>query len=249
MPEGDSLLRMARALHRALAGKVITSFWSPRASLEGIELEGARVSRVDAKGKNVLVSLDDGRVIHTHMMMDGAWHLYRPGMRWQMSRADARAIVETSDVIAVCFLAPVVRVLRPDSAQHDPRLRDLGPDILEARFDAQRATKNLRADGDRIIARALLDQRAVAGIGNIWRAESLYASGVSPTRAVASLSDEELGAILANARRMMSRAANDRRAPMRVYGRAGKPCPRCAQPIAREPIDGRGVYFCRSCQK
>jgi endonuclease-8 len=249
MPEGDTLLRTARALDRALAGKDIVRFWSPRRNLEGLELEGARVANVRAKGKNVLLALEDGRVLHTHMKMTGAWHIYRPGAPWQKPRDHARAVLETSDIVAVCFDAPVVRLLRPNAVDADPRLRDLGPDILASDFDAARARTNLRARGDMLIALALLDQRALAGVGNIWRAEGLYAAKVSPLRTVSSLSDDELDAILAHTRRLMKHASDRPRAPMRVYGKNDKPCPRCACQVSYVMLEGRAMYHCSSCQK
>jgi endonuclease-8 len=249
MPEGDTLLRTARALDRALAGKDIERFWSPRRALEGIDLRGARVANVRAKGKNVLLALADGRVLHTHMKMTGAWHIYRPGAKWRKPLSSARAVLETSDVVAVCFDAPVVRLFRPGAAELDPRLRDLGPDVLAPDFDAARARENLRARGETAIGLALLDQRALAGVGNIWRAEALFAAKIDPLRPVASLTDAQLDEVIAHARRLMTHATKNPRAPMKVYGRAHEPCPRCARLVRYSMLEGRAMYHCASCQE
>src|SRR5215471_7892674 len=135
MPEGDTIWRAAKTLHRALAGETVVAAHSAVRDVPGEALVGRSVVAVESLGKNLLIRLDDGRALHTHMRMTGSWHLYRPGERWQRPARQARVVLETSRFVAVCFAAPVVELLAEKEERRHPSLSRLGPDVLSSRFD------------------------------------------------------------------------------------------------------------------
>lgn len=263
MPEGDTIFRAARTLHAALAGRTVTRFASSlpqvAAAARHHRIEGRTVSAVVARGKHLLVRFEGGPALHTHLRMTGSWHLYRTGTRWRGSAAAARAVVETGDRVAVCFAAPVVEWLTPaQEAEHRP-LRSLGPDLLSPRFDPSAARANLRARAPQEIGAALMDQQALAGIGNVYKSETLFLCGVDPFARVEALDDETLDRLVATAVREMKRnvapAAGMRRTregPERVwvYRREDEPCSRCGTPIRmkRQGEAARSTYWCPRCQ-
>jgi endonuclease-8 len=273
MPEGDTILRAARRLARVLAGKRVAHFASPLAGLADAGIAGRRVDAVAAIGKNLIIHFDDGRALHTHMRMNGAWHLYRPGERWQKPAFAARVVIEVeardagadadAAFVAVCFDAPVVRLLAHEieGAPADRELTRLGPDVLRDDFDAPEALRRLRALGPRPIGEALLVQSALAGIGNIYKSESLFAQRIDPFAPVSALDDAALAGVVAEARRMMLRnvapAARTRTTTRAlgpryaVYRRAGLPCPACGGLIAmrRQGEARRSTYYCPRCQR
>lgn len=265
MPEGDTILRTARALHDALAGRTVTRFGSSRpeiaAGARRYRIVGRTVERVEARGKHLLVRFAGGPVLHSHMRMTGSWHVYRLGTPWRASAALARAVIETGDRVAVCFAAPVVEWLTPAQEAAHPSLRTLGPDVLAPGFDAAAARTRLRALADRPIGDALVDQRALAGIGNVYKSEALFLAGVSPFATVGSLDDATLDRVVATAAKLMRANAGPvprprvtRRtlagAKVWVYGRSGEPCLRCGATVAmkRQGELARSTYFCPSCQ-
>ena len=260
MPEGDTILRAARTLGRAIGGRIVTGARSTVARVDAASLVGRTVAAVEARGKNLIVRFDDGRLLRTHMQMTGSWHIYRPGERWRKSEGAARVVLETDAFVAVCFQAPVVELLRAkEEAGHAP-LAGLGPDILGESFDVDEACARLRGLGEMELGAAILEQRAVAGIGNIYKSESLYAAGVDPFRRVREVSDAELRAVLKRARALMK--ANVREdAFVRttagaaggrywVYRRSGRACRRCAEAIRmrRQGEGARSTYYCARCQ-
>jgi endonuclease-8 len=264
MPEGDTILRAARTLHQALAGRTVTRFTSTLPRVAGgarhHRIEGREVSAVEARGKHLIVRFAGGPALHTHMRMTGSWHLYRVGSRWQKSASQARAVIEAGDRVAVCFAAPVVEWLTPgQEAAHEP-LRTLGPDVLADDFAAAAARANLRATAGREVGEALLEQRALAGIGNVYKSETLFLCGVSPFAPVASLDDAALDRVIATARRLMrasvaatgGRRTRDTLGADRlwVYRRSGRPCLRCGETIRmrRQGEQGRSTYWCPRCQ-
>lgn len=222
------------------------------ASLAGHVVEG-----VEARGKHLLMRFDDGRTLHTHMRMDGRWDIYRHGDRWARSEQRAVVVLETEEWIAVCFDAPLVELAR---AGVEPELvRKLGPDLLDPDVDFDEALRRLRALGELTIGEAILRQDAVSGIGNVYKSETLFLARVSPFARVDALSDETLRAILDEARRLMKqnlagRARITRRrfggSRLFVYGRSGKPCFECGEPIRmrRQGDTGRSTYYCARCQ-
>ncbi len=251
MPEGDTILRAARALGRILEGKPVTSFSSPLPALTGADLAGRRVDAVEARGKNLLIRFDDGRALVTHMRMTGSWHLYEPGQPWKKPARLARAVLATSDAVAVCFNAPVVELLSARQLVRSERLRRLGPDVLAPAFDAAEAVRRLAALPDTPIGAALLAQSALAGIGNIYKSETLFARGADPFAPVATFTEAELREIVGKARQLMAAGVSGSgRGPYRVYRRSGQPCRSCGTRIRmrRQGDAGRSTYWCPRCQ-
>jgi endonuclease-8 len=254
MPEGDTILRAARTLHRALANAIVTRFSSNK--LPRARLVGRSITSVDAKGKHLLVRFDDGRVLHSHMRMSGSWHLYRVGERWQRGEHRARCMIEVAApdggddgrFVAVLFDAPTVRLLLPSELARDPTLMQLGPDVLGEPFDVDESVRRLRTLGDREIGDALVDQRALAGVGNIFKSETLFLCRVDPRAHVGQLDDATLARIVERARRLM-RDDRTRRRPW-VYSRSGQSCRRCSARIevVRQSDLARATYFCPRCQ-
>jgi endonuclease-8 len=213
------------------------------------------VDAVEAQGKNLLIRFDGGLELRTHLRMNGSWHRYRPGERWRRPPGRARLVLEVDGSVAVCFDAPVVELFETRAEALHPTLSRLGPDLLSPDFDAQEAHRRLRAPERQSmsISAALLDQRALSGIGNIWRNETLFAERVDPYIPVAEVDDETLDRLIATARRLLTQSAGvaPGRAPTRVYRKTGRPCPRCGTPIASGPLSGdilRTTYWCPSCQ-
>ncbi len=262
MPEGDTIWRAARALHAALAGKTVLAFASSlpvaTAAAQRLGLVGRTIEAVEARGKHLLLRFSGGPVLHAHQGMRGVWRLQQrtAAARWPRS---ARAVIETADVVAVCSLAPVVELLSAAQAAAHPALSRLGPDLLGPGFDADAARRRLRGRGDLEIGQALLDQTALAGIGNVYKSEVLFLCGVSPFTRVRELDDATLDRLVARSRDLMRRnvgPSGPRRVPglapgrLWVYRRSGQPCLRCGTPIQRavQGEQARSTYFCPTCQ-
>ena len=287
MPEGDTIFRAARTLHRALAGQEVVRFESVFPALtrvhEDTPVTGRLVEEVRSAGKHVLMQFAPLRqaegapstprggelVLRTHMRMNGSWHIYRPGERWQRSRRDMRVVVATARFEAVGFNIPVAEFLTSREMARQPDLRLMGPDLLGHTFDEDEAIRRVRARGTMQIADALLNQRVVAGVGNVYKSEVLFLTGVNPFTVVGGLSDETLRAILSTARihlranvidptaaivtyrgyRRTTRRA-DPAERLYVYGRARKPCRKCgsAVEVKAQGRDARLTYWCPVCQ-
>jgi endonuclease-8 len=254
MPEGDTLARTAAGLRPYLLGRSVTG---ARARVPGPQvgrIVGSTITAVDALGKNLLIRFDNGLEIRTHLRMNGTWHRYRPGESWRRPAARARLVLEVPGAVAVCFDAPVVELFEARAERLHPSLSRLGPDLLDPAFDAAEALRRLRDPSrpGQSIAEALLDQRALAGIGNIWKNETLFAERVSPFAAVESLDDATLARLVATARRLLSAAAGrSRLGRLNVYRRTGRPCPRCGTPISSAQQGAalpRTTYWCPRCQ-
>ena len=258
MPEGDTLFRTAAGLRPYLVGRVVTAARATRPGPQVERIIGSTISAVDSQGKNLLIRFDNGLVIRTHLRMTGSWHRYRPGERWRRGEARARLVIEVPGAVAVCFDAPVVELFEQRTEALHPGLGPLGPDLLDPEWGPDEATEALRrlrdpARSQRTISEALLDQRAVAGIGNIWRNETLFAERVDPFAAVGDLDDPTLERLIATARRLLRASVGVAagRAPLAVYGRAGRPCRRCGTLLQTRPRAGelpRTTYWCPSCQ-
>ncbi|HWB69113.1 MAG TPA: DNA-formamidopyrimidine glycosylase family protein [Solirubrobacterales bacterium] len=253
MAEGDTILRLARRLGAALGEQpIVAKAPNPRGRAAGVErLDGRRLERAQAHGKHLLLYFDGGLVLHSHLGMSGGWHLYATGERWRRSRGAAWAVLSGHGHEAVQFGGPTLRLLSTTQVRRDPELARLGPDILAERFDATRAIAGLRAEPRRGIGEALLDQTAVAGIGNIFKSEACFAARLDPWRAVGEASDEELAAVLAAAREQMLAAVDaGTRRRFAIYRNRG-PCPSCGGPVyARGQGDAnRTTYWCRRCQR
>jgi endonuclease-8 len=265
VPEGDTIFRTAEVLRRALLGGVIRHAGAqPRPGLLRVlrlsVLEGARVEAVEARGKHLLIGFSEGRWLRTHMRMRGSWHRYRAGEPWRLPASRASCWLETDAVVAVCFDAPEVELLTDAELGRHGRLASLGPDLLASSFDADEALRRLRADAGRPLGEALLDQRAVAGIGNVYKSEVCFIERLDPWAPVEPCSDAQLAAALATARRLLQANVRGGRrvttdvgrpgASLWVYGRAGRPCRRCGTLILgrRQGEQGRMTYWCPRCQ-
>jgi endonuclease-8 len=280
MPEGDTIHRAAATLHRALAGHQVVRFESVFPALTRVHddhpLTAMKVERVHSAGKHLLMHFGEGvqgqrrgLVLRTHMRMSGSWHIYRPAERWRRNARDMRIVVATADFVAVGFNIPVAEFVKEsDLARHAP-IASLGPDALAEAFDRDEAVRRLRSRPASAIADALLNQRLVAGLGNVLKCEVLFACGVDPFATVADLSDSRLDALVAAGRRLLQanvtgastalgadatmRRTTGRDNPAErlwVYGRAGLPCRRCGTAIAirKHGLDARLTYWCPSCQ-
>ncbi len=257
MPEGDTLFRTAAGLRPYLVGRDIRAAHAqgPGPVPQIQRVIGKRVDSVEAQGKNLLIRFDGGLELRTHLRMHGSWHRYRPGERWRRPPGRARLVLEVEGAVAVCFDAPVVELFEARAEGLHPSLSRLGPDLLNPDFDTTEAHRRLRAPERRsmTISAALLDQRALAGIGNIWRNETLFAEGVDPFRTVAEIDDPTLDRLIETARRLLTASVKGAagRVPMRVYRKAGRPCPRCGTAIRTAPLAGeipRTTFWCPRCQ-
>lgn len=273
MPEGDTIFRAARTLHRALAGHTVTHFESvyPRLTRvhEDAPITGRTVESVRSSGKHLLMAFSGDLTLRTHMRMNGSWHVYRPGEAWQRPRRDMRIVVATAAFVAVGFSIPVAEWLRSSELRRSKDLTSLGPDLLADEFDQGEAFRRVRARPSEPIADVLLNQRVLAGIGNVYKSEVLFACRIYPFETVEQLSDEQINALLMTARKFLranvteglaamttymgfrrTTGRDDPSARLWVYGRVGEPCRRCETPIL---IDTRGnnarlTYWCSRCQ-
>ncbi len=247
MPEGDTLFRTAATLQRWLAGREVTDATSAAAPMVG-----HTVDKVDANGKHLLLRFDDGHVLHTHLRMTGSWHVYSKGERWQRPASQAKVTLTCGERVAVCFNAPVVELLPPGAEANHPSLAGLGPDVLAQPLDLEQIRRRARhRPPDTPLGELLLDQRVVAGIGNIWRCEALFLEGCSPWAPASRLKDEELDALMATAARIMHESVGSTGKPPRwVYRRTGRPCRRCGTPVKSRPQgeQARTAYWCPTCQ-
>ena len=263
MPEGDTIWRTARTLQAALAGKTVVDLHSPLPAVavaaRRLEVVGRTVESVQARGKHLLIRFRGGAVLHTHQGMKGRWHLRRPGAAPPRRVARPRVVVTVDDAVATCHGAPVVEILSSRQAATHPALSRLGPDLLDPDFDPRAARARLRARGDAEVGVALMDQTALAGVGNVYKSEILFVAGVSPFVRVRDLDDEALDRVLATARALLQRnlGPGERRTttaatagPLWVYGRRGRACRRCGAAVRRvsQGEQARSTYFCPGCQ-
>ena len=273
MPEGDTIYRAARTLHSALAGQVITRFETGLAQLANIDREtpivGRTIERVESAGKHLLMTMSGALVLRTHMRMNGSWHIYRAGEKWQMTPAAMRIVIATHDWVAVAFNVYVAEFVRPDQmARHRP-VATLGPDLL-ANFDAARALERVRQQGVRPIHEVLLDQRVMAGLGNVYKSEILFLSRLHPDTPASAITDNQWVAVMDLARKLLQANVAETSGPgietyrglrrttgrinpedrLWVYSRGGRPCRKCQSPIAsrKDGDDARVTYWCPTCQ-
>lgn len=265
MPEGDTLHNLATLL-TPLVGQRIVRLEFPRGHADGAALIGETIEAIEARGKNLLVSFSGGSTLHVHLKMTGVVHLYEDGESWRRGASQAVVILGVKGLEAVCFKAPLVRLLKPGRVKVDRRLRALGPDLLGPAFDTGEAIRRLRELDSLELGVAVMTQSAVAGIGNVYKSE-LFNRKLDPFAAVSSLSDAQLAEFLSHARTVMqqnligsalksrasrvTRTGRDRlRNPLSVYGRLGEPCFDCGTIIRmkRQGEQQRSTYFCPSCQ-
>jgi endonuclease VIII len=254
VPEGDTIWRAAARLAPVLEGRSLVRAELPRLAGAGPAV-GLVVERVEARGKYLLTTFDDGSVLETHMKMTGSWHLYRSGEPWRRSRSTVRALLEVDGWVAVCFSAPHVRYHPAGSRRQGPT--HLGPDLTGAAPDlAEAAARFARcAPAGTPVAVALLDQRICCGVGNVYKSEVLHACGLHPDTPVEVVPIEVRECLVETAHRLLrANLATGRRRTvaqgLAVYGRRDEPCHRCRTPI-RRAVHGehaRSTYWCPACQ-
>jgi endonuclease VIII len=243
MPEGDSLHRAARRLQVLVGERVAVETPHPRAAAERVaeRLDGRRLEAVEAVGKNLLLSFEGGLVLRSHLRMSGRWQVVergsaRHGIPWLvLSGAEREAVLWNGPVLELSARAA----------------RRLGPDILAEPPDLSAMVANLRREPcGRQLGDALLDQRLVAGIGNVWKAEALWRARLSPSLRLADVTDRELERALVEAATLMRASVEGVREARSVYRKAGRPCPRCGTTIRSrgQGDDNRTAYWCPSCQ-
>jgi endonuclease-8 len=256
MPEGDTIHYAALRMRPLLEGRV-PEISHPHPRLRGErwpdKLAGQPVRRVDAHGKHLFVRFANDLTIHSHLRMSGSWGTFRPDQRWHRARRRAWLVLHTDDGDVVQFDGPVLELLTETRTRFDRQLAQLGPDVLAPELDGPEFLRRLRQDDPtRPIGDALLDQRTIAGIGNLWKCEGCFAAGIDPWRPTGRISDEEALAIVGAARPGMQQSARDGMQDLHrvVYANAGRPCPRCGRPIRSrgQGDDNRITYWCEGCQ-
>jgi endonuclease-8 len=275
MPEGDTIFRTARSLGRALAGEPVTVFRSTYPNLtrfhDDAPITGRTVEHVESRGKWLLIHFSGGATLATHMLMSGSWHIYKHGDRWLKPRYNARIVVENSRYIAVGFNVPVAEMHTPESLARHRRIPALEIDVLSGTFDASEVMRRLLANGNETIADALLDQSILAGVGNVFKSEVCFVTGVHPYCRVSALTPDQVQSIIDTSRKLVranvledsgdtivtylgrSRRTTHDSDPglsLWVYGRKGQPCRRCGEPIRRriQGDDARVSFWCPRCQ-
>jgi endonuclease-8 len=257
MPEGDTIHHAARRIGAALVGREILEIETPqpRHALDRWpeRLAGRGVRRVDARGKHLFVRFEGDLTLHSHLRMTGHWGVYPRGRRWRRSPRRAWLVMRTEDHEVVQFDGPVLELLTDSRTRFDQRLASLGPDVVGDDFDERDLLRRLRDDDPtRAIGEALLDQRNLAGVGNVWKSEGCFLAGLDPWRPVGDLSDEAALAPVRAARPLMREAAvrGASKRELAVHERTGLPCRRCGTPIrARgQGDDNRTTYWCPECQ-
>jgi endonuclease-8 len=259
VPEGDTVWLAAQRLRDALAGRVLTTSDFRVPQLATTDLTGRQVLDVVPRGKHLLTRIEGGLTLHTHFRMDGTWHLYRPGSGWRGGPDfQVRVVLANEEWVAVGYRLPVVELLQ--TTEEGRAVGHLGPDVLGPDWDPDEAVRRLLLDPDREIGMALLDQRNLAGVGNLYRVEMLFLRGLTPWLLVGDVPD--LPALVQNGRRLMlanrgrieqSTTGSLRRGEMHwVFERQGRPCRRCGTRVLSaqqgEPPQVRLTYWCPSCQ-
>jgi endonuclease-8 len=275
VPEGDTIFRAARTLNAALAGKLVTRFESMLPYLLRIDqdtpIRGRTVVQVESHGKWLLMHFSGDLILLTHMLMSGSWHIYRPGEKWKRRSDDMRIVISTADYEAVAFKVPIAEFHTAASLARREGFNKLGADVLAEEFDEQRAAEQLRSRPDLEVGEALLKQSLMAGIGNVYKSEISFACGVNPFRKVATLTDDEVNCLVANARKFLLANVSEssgegivtytglRRTTRRsdpgerlwVYGRRNEPCRKCGSLIRsyKQGVDARTTFWCPNCQR
>jgi endonuclease-8 len=252
--EGDALVKFANGLRPYLVGRKVTGARARQPGPQAERLVGAIVTGIETQGKNLLLSFSNGLEVRTHLKLYGSWHRYRPGERWRKPESRARLVLEVPGAVAVCFDAPTVEMFEQRTEVLHPSLSGLGPDLMKPDFDQAEALRRLRdpSRAQLTIGEALLDQRALAGIGTIWRAESLWTEKQSPFTTVTELDDATLERLIQTSRRLLhASVGHGFPGPMGAYRRTGLPCRRCGTVIQSRVYGhdlARRVYWCPRCQ-
>ncbi len=275
MPEGDTIFRTARNLGRALGGKPVTVFRSTYPLLtrfhDDTPITGQLVSSVESRGKWLLIHFSGGGTLATHMLMSGSWHIYRHGERWQQPRFNMRIVIENTQYIAVGFKVPVAEMHTAHSLARDRRFPVSANDVLNPEFDAAEAVLRVQAHRDEEIGDVILHQTVLAGVGNEFKSEICFVTGIHPFCLVGLLTLPQIESVVAASQKLLranvlvdsvdtlvtyrgrsrrTTNATDPSASVWVYGRHGQPCRRCAAPIRRrlQGPDTRISFWCPVCQ-
>lgn len=278
MPEGDTIYRSARALQRAIGGKIVAGFETALAKIASVDdntpITGRTITNIESRGKWLLIHFSGDLILATHMLMSGSWHLYRTGERWQMPRSRMRIVIGTSEWQAVAFNVPVAEFYTARSLERSQQIPKLGPDILSADFTLQQGVEGLKQYALKSpaaeVGTTLLNQRVLAGLGNVYKSEVAFSAGVHPFRAIGTLTPSEIERLVEFAHRYMkanvidgkgdgivtysgnrrTTHATDRRERLWVYGRHGQECRRCGATILmrRQGTGARSTYWCPECQ-
>ena len=274
MPEGDTIFRSARALGRALTGKVVTQFETALAPLASVNdntpVSGRTVDNIEAIGKWLLIYFSGDLILVTHMLMSGSWHIYRTGERWRVPRRMMRCVLHVEGFEAVAFNVPVAKFYTARTLERHSMIPKLGPDLLRADYDEAEARARVLARPDEEIASVLLNQQVLAGLGNVYKVEVCFLCAVHPFRKVASLTPVEMDDLLYQSRKLIGENVQENTADktliytgarrttgssseggrLWVYGRQGQPCRRCGTAILmrKQGPDARSTYWCPQCQ-
>lgn len=276
MPEGDTIFRTARTLGRALAGKPISGFRSTYPSLtryhDDTPLTGQVVDCVESRGKWLLIHFSGGATLATHMLMNGSWHIYRHGEPWLKPRHDMRIVIENCDFMAVGFTVPVAEIHTAQSLARHPRIPAAEKDVLNRSFNSAAVVQRMLSHSDEAIADVLLRQEILAGVGNVFKSEICFVTGIHPYCRISSLAPQQIVAVVNAAQKLVGANVlvdsgdtivtyggrqrrttheSDPRASLWVYGRAGAPCRRCGEPVRRriQGAEARVTYWCPCCQR
>lgn len=273
MPEGDTIYRAARSLRQAIGGKVVTRFYTVLPQLQRVDddapLAGRTIESISSAGKWLLIRFSGDLTLLTHMLMNGSWHLYRPGETWNRASHDVRVVLETADCVAVAFNVPIAEFHTARSLARRPVFKDQGPDILDPKFDVEAASQRVAQRSTEEIGEVLLDQRIMAGLGNVFKSEVCFVGRVHPFARVGDLSMDQVHRLTAVShqllranvddssaegfRRSMFRRTTERDDPfarLYVYGRAGQACRRCGTRILsrKQGEHARTTFWCPTCQ-
>ena len=254
MPEGDTVWRAARHLDQTLSGHTLTRTDFRVPAYATLDLAGEQVVGTSSRGKHLLTRIGADHTLHTHLKMEGSWHLYRPRTPWRRPAHQARVVLRTAEWVAVGFSLGITEVIR--RGEEDSVVGHLGPDLLGADWDEEEALRRLRSRPERPIGEALLDQRNLAGIGNMYKAELCFLAGEHPATPVAAVKD--LPRIVRRAKQVLevnkerieqSTTGDLRRGRTHwVYPREGQPCRRCGTRIVCAELGGRETHCCPRCQ-
>lgn len=278
MPEGDTIYRSARAMQRAIGGQVCTGFETGLAHLARVDdntpVTGRTIEKVEARGKWLMVHFSGDLILVSHMLMSGTWHLYRTGEKWWMGRDRMRAVIRTADWQAVAFNVPIAEFHTARTLERNTQLPKLGVDILGDAYTVESGMAGLRAYGvehpGAEIAVVLLNQRVLAGLGNVYKSEVAFAAGVNPFRAMSTITERELEVMADFAGRWMkanvidgagdgivtysgsrrTTGSSNRDDRLWVYGRQGQECRRCGGIVEmrKQGEQARSTYWCPGCQ-
>ncbi len=272
MPEGDTIYRAARALHQSLAGTLVTRFQIVLPGLQRVDddapLAGRTIESVSSSGKWLLIRFTGDLTLLSHMLMNGSWHLYRPGEPWKKPARDMRILLATARCVAIAFLVPIAEFHTARSLARRPVLKEQGSDILGPSFDIETAVRRMAHRTGEEVGDVLLDQRVLAGLGNVYRSEVCFVGRINPFDRIGHLSHEDLRRLAVCSQQLLRinvdntseipRASALRRTTQRsdpaarlyVYGRAGEPCRRCRTPILtrKQGDNARTTFWCPKCQ-